>query len=295
VASLVAKAYLAAIRADAKLETAQANIKLAEELLELAKNQKEAGTGTGIDVTRANVQLSNERQLLLVAENERTRAYLELLRAMDLRLDTKLQLTDELEFHPADTMDPEAALKIALETRPDWKVQAQRNKSAELTHSASKWDRLPSVGAFGNYGTIGTAIDSNFPTRTYGLSVKVPVFDGGRMDAERAETASMLRQERIRGADLKMQIELETKLAIDSLQSARQQVEVAEEGLKLAEDELGHAQRRFTGGVTSSIEVTDAQNRLARARDNRIGALFNYESARLDLGYATGRIRQIVQ
>jgi outer membrane protein TolC len=295
VASLVAKTYLAALRAEARLETAHANVELAEELLALARNQKEAGTGTGIDVTRSMVQLSNERQLLLVAENDRTRAHLELLRAMDLRLDTRVQLMDKLELHAVELAEPEAAIKEALETRTEWKAQEQREQTADLNHSASKWERLPSVAAFGNYGTIGSAIDSNLPTRMYGLSLKVPVFDGGRVDAHRAETASMLRQERIRTADLKMQIELETRLALDSLRSAREQVDVAEQGLKLAEDELGHAQRRFSGGVASSIEVTDAQNRLARARDNRIAALFTYESARLDLGQATGKIRQMIQ
>ena len=64
--------------------------------------------------------------------------------------------------------------------------------------------------------------------------------------------------------------------------------------MKLAENELEQAQRRFRGGVANSIEVADAQSRLARARDNRIAALFGYESARLDLGQAIGKIQSMI-
>ena len=74
VAAQVAKAYLAALRTQARLEASQANVELAESLLKLAQNQKEAGTGTGIEVTRARVQLANERQQLLVDENGTARS-----------------------------------------------------------------------------------------------------------------------------------------------------------------------------------------------------------------------------
>ena len=295
VAAQVARAYLAALRTEARLEAARANVLLAERLLELARNQKTAGTGTGIDVTRAMVQLASERQLLLVAENECSRAHLELLRAMDLRLDTRFDLTDRLEFHALDDLAPEQALEKALAARPDWRAQRRREKAAEMSHGATKWERLPSLAAFGTYGTIGPAIDNNFPTRTYGVSLRLPIFDGGRLEYRRMESASQLRQEQIRTADLRARIELDIRLALDALHSAREQVQVAGEGLQLAQQELEQAQRRFAAGVAPGIEVTDAQNRVARARDNQIAALFNHESARLELGQAMGAVREMVQ
>ena len=59
--------------------------------------------------------------------------------------------------------------------------------------------------------------------------------------------------------------------------------------------ELNQARRRYDAGVTTSLEVTDAQTRLERARDNRIAALFNHNLARIDLGQATGAIRRMIQ
>ncbi len=156
-------------------------------------------------------------------------------------------------------------------------------------------ERLPSVYVFGDYGSSGSAIDNSVPTRVIGFQVRVPVFDGGRRDARRAETYSVLRQENIRERDLRAQIEFEVRTALDSLQSASEQVNAAEEGLQLAGNELAQAERRYRTGIGSSIEVTDAQTRLERARDNRIIALFNYNVARIDLGSATGTIRQVIQ
>jgi outer membrane protein len=292
---LVAKSYLAALRSEAALETARSNVTLAEALLKLAENQKEVGTGTGIEVTRARVQLANERQRLLEAQNGKTRAHLELLRSMGLKLEVRVQLTETLTFQPTEPTSVEQSLKTALEERADWKAQQKREQMQNLNYSAAKMERLPSVLGLADYGTIGTSVNNAIPTYTYGVSVRVPVFDGGRRDARRAESLVLCRLEGIRTRDLKEQIEFEVRLALDSLQSAREQVKAAGEGLQLAEEELAQARRRYEGGVSNSLEVTDAQSRLARARENRIAAVFNHSLASLDLAAATGLIRRKVE
>ncbi len=118
---------------------------------------------------------------------------------------------------------------------------------------------------------------------------------GATRDARRAESASQYRQEKIRTVDLRDQIELDIRLALDGLRSADAQVKTSEEGLQLAQNELAQAERRYQAGVTNSIEVTDAQTRLARARDNRVHALYSYNLARIDLGTAMGTIQSMIQ
>lgn len=291
----VARFYLAALKADADRDVVQANIQLAEAVVKLAENQKAAGTGTGIEITRARVQLSNERQRMLVADNERRRARLQLLKAIGLRLNANIELTGAFTHPPMETMTFEQAKAEALQLRPDLKAQREREANARLSSSATTFERLPSVVGFADYGSIGSGIHNALPTRTYGLALRVPLFDGGRRDARRAESLSQLRQERIRATDLQEQIELDVRLALDSLHSAEEQVEVAGEGLSLAENELAQARRRYEAGIAGSLEVTDAQTRLARARDNKTTALFNYNQARIDLGQATGTIRRMIQ
>ncbi len=295
VAAQVARAYLAAVRADADVAVAQANIALSEAVLQQAENQKAAGTGTGIEITRARVQLANDRQRLLVSENARRSAALQLLRAMNLRLDTAIALTDKLDFVPVDAVTLDAAREQALKQRPDLEAQREREDTARLSASATRMERLPSVAAFGDYGSSGTALDNSVPTRTYGISVRIPVFDGGRRDARRVESASQYRAEKIRTNDLKQQIELDVRLALDALHSAADQVQVAREGLQLAESELAQARRRYDAGVAVTVEVTDAQSRVERARDNQTAALYSYNVARIDLAQAMGAVRKMIQ
>jgi outer membrane protein len=142
---------------------------------------------------------------------------------------------------------------------------------------------------------MGSGFDNSRPTRTYGVTLKVPVFDGGRRDARRAESASQYRAEQAKTKDLKEQIELDVRLALDALHSAEEQVKVAREGLQLSQNELAQAQRRYEAGVAYSLEVTDAQTRLERARDNQTQALYNYNVARIDLEQAMGKVRSNVQ
>jgi len=290
----VARAYLAGLRAQASLDTERANVELSETLLRLARQQKAAGTGTGIEITRAEVQLANDRQALLVAENDVDRTRLQLLKVIGLKLESPVELTDRLSFIPVDGIDVPKALATAREHRAELRAQQRREENARLNSSATNLERLPSLSAFANYGDIGSAVYSMLPTRSIGASLKIPIFDGGRRDARRAESVSQFREESIRTTDLRDQIELDVRVALDSLHSADAQVKAAEEGLSLSEMEVAQAERRYKAGVSNSVEVTDAQTRLARARDNRVNALYNYNLARIDLGAATGTIQSMI-
>ncbi len=189
----------------------------------------------------------------------------------------------------------EEALAIALRSRSDLQASQKREEQADLDYRASRFDRIPSLSGFAGYGTIGSDIDRAIPTWNLGVSLELPVFDGGRVDARRAEALSKLRREQIQGQDLRHQIELEVRLAFAGLNLAREQISVAEEGLQLAQQELEQARRRYQAGITSSLEVTDAQTRLERARENQITALFNYNLERINLGEAMGTIRSMIQ
>ena len=291
----VARAYLGAQRAEAVVEAAQSDVDLAEAMLRLASDQKAAGTGTGIEATRAGVQLAAEKQRLLAARNELSAAHLQLLRTMRLNLATRLELAEKLSFVPVEPLSVVQAMHVALEERADWQAQQKRADTARLQLSAARLDRAPAVSFFADYGSIGSGIRDAIPTRTYGIAVQVPVFDGGRVDARRAQSASQYRQESIRTEDLRAQIELEIRLALDALESAAAQLQTAEEGLALARNEVAQAERRYRAGASPGLEVTDAQTRLERAQENRISALFGYNIARIHLAAATGTIRDAIQ
>jgi outer membrane protein TolC len=212
-----------------------------------------------------------------------------------MRLDTDVELTDKLQYVPVDAVTLDAAKALALKERPDYQAQRQRESNARLAYSATTLERLPTLSATADYGSIGPGLNNAIPTYSYGISVRVPVFDGGRRDARRVESDSQYRAEKVRTNDLKEQIELDVRLALDSLGSAAEEVEVAKDGLEMAGSELAQARRRYEGGVANSLEVTDAQTRLERARDNQTDALYKYSLARIDLAQAMGKVRSMVQ
>jgi outer membrane protein len=294
VSDQVARAYLTALRADATLETAHANVDLSQALRTLADRQREAGTGTGLDVVRADVQLANDKQHLVVAENDRRRAGLNLLRVMGLKLDAIVILTDKLDYKAAEVGTLDNALADARKTRAELKAQRDHERSANLTYSSIRAERYPSVAVQANYGAIGSDPTDASGTYLFGVSVRVPIFDGGKRDARRTESLWQYRQEQTRTHDLEQQVELDVRLAFDSIASAANEVSTAREGVDLSDKELAQAKRRYTAGVANSLEVTDAQTRLDRARDNLIQALYDYNVARIDLATATGRIREYV-
>ena len=293
-AAEVARAYLLAVRAQALVETAQANVELSNALLRLAISQKEAGTGTGIDVTRAEVQVANNRQQALVAEADFTKARLQLLKTLGVDLDVQLALTDPLSYSPAPSVLLREAVASANESLAELRAQRKHEQAASLDHKATVLERVPSVVGFADYGTVGLSANDTTPTRTFGASIQIPIFDGGRREARRSESLSRLRAERIRSADLKDEVELRIRVALDAVRSADAQVQAAESALTLSTEELEQAQRRYKAGVGTSIEVTDAQTRLQRSRENRVAAIFNHSLARIDLAASMGNIHELV-
>ncbi len=290
----VARAYVLSLKAEAAVDTAKANLILAERLLKVAESQRRAGTGTGIEVTRAKVQLQNDRQKRLIAENALSQAHLHLKRAIGLNLEQEIALTDRMNDGSEPIPQTAPSIETALVRRPDLLAQQKRLAAAGMSMRSVAAERWPSLAASGDYGTIGNSTQL-LPTRTIAVGLRVPIFDGGRREARRAEVGVLERQERLKGEDLRRQVELEVRQALLDLASTRSQIDTARLGLELAENEVAQAERRTEAGVASGIELTDAQTRLARARDNQLAALYLFNLARIDLAAATGSMEDAVK
>ena len=134
---------------------------------------------------------------------------------------------------------------------------------------------------------------NSIPAYTYQLTLDIPLFTGGRISAERAR-AGLEEKKIVQGKqDLGNQIALQLQTAIAELNSARAEVDVANLGVKLAEEEVGQARDRFVAGVANNIEVINAQDELARANDNQIAALYRYNQARANVAHAAGQFENL--
>lgn len=285
--------YIEALRADEAVKAREADSELSQQLLKLARDRRAAGIATGLDVTRQEVQLENNKQRLLVSQNEQESARLNLIRALGIAFDVRLILTDELKFVPVEAQAPEQALMTAREQRLELRAQENRQRLAALSLSSVTSERIPSLSLNGDYGWIGLKPEDTLATRSIGLTLSVPIFDGGQREGRISESRSRVRQESLRMKDVSDQVTLEVRNALLTLESSTQQVGVAAKGMELALKELTFAKDRFAAGLTTNIEVTNAQTSVARARDNQIEALFRFNASRINLARAKGEIEKL--
>jgi outer membrane protein TolC len=126
----------------------------------------------------------------------------------------------------------------------------------------------------------------------------VPIFDGGRTRGRLAEADVDLRNRRAEAEDLKARIYYDVKSAFLDLQASGDQLQVATRARDLASQQLVQARDRFTAGVTNNVEVVQAQEAVALASEQYIGALYSYNVAKgllaLGLGIGEEATRQLL-
>lgn len=283
---LVVSQYLGAQRAAADVSAAQSRVELAADLL---RN----GATARIDALRAEVELQNEKQRLIVARTQAETALFALARLLNVDPYRRVELADQMGFFEAPSVSGADFIEQAFTTRPELRRIRSDEQRAELDLKSAADERLPKLSVSGAWLQQGLTPASVIPVYQYEASLDFPIFTGGRIQAERAKAELAIRQLKQQEQDLLNRIALEVKNAAAQVEAARGEVEVARLGVDLARQEIEQARDRFQAGVANNIEVITAQDALARANDNQISALYRYNQARADLAYASGRVESV--
>jgi outer membrane protein len=287
-------AYLRALSAIETVRAREADSTIAATLLDQARQLVGAGVSPAIDQTRSEVSFAAVRTQLEVARNGADRSRLDLLRALDLASGSKLELAYSLGPGALDLpLDPDSAASFAREHRAELAAERARTQSARRSLGAIRAEYLPSLGLSGQYQQSGqhtSTLDGSYNVQ---LQLTVPILDGFRRQNRVKEQSLRLEVQQIRERDLVNQVETEARQAVLDVASAQQQVAIAGERLRLAEQELAQAQQRFQAGVAGSVETTNAQSSVIAARDALIQARVNFGTARVAAYRALGVIDQL--
>jgi len=289
---LIVSQYIGSLSAVANVEASRSRVELAQALYDQAVDLQKEGVGTGIDTLRANVELQNEKQGLIAAENSRDASLFGLSKLLNLDPRERVELADALHFSETPQPEVDESIDRALLSRQEWKAMEAREKAARLEKQSAQYERLPSVRFDGNWAEMGLTPSTVIPTYLIEGTLAMHLFTGGRIKAEMAKTDLDLRKLEQEKADLRNQIALEVKTSLLNLDSARNEVQVSNLGVKLAGDEVEQARDRFKAGVANNIEVISAQDALSRANDNQIAALYRYNQARADYARAIGQMEK---
>ena len=290
---LVVSQYLGSLRSAADVKAARSRMDLAKALLDLSTDLQKNGVGTRIDTLRADVEYQNERQRVIESETRLETSLFGLSRLLNLDPAQRIELTDEVSFFETPAFSAEQSLESAYHARPELVALESRVRTLELERQSASNQRLPRLSVSGGWAEQGLTLNSMIPTYNYQANLDIPLYTGGRIRAQTAAAEIELKKIDQNRRDLRNRIALEVKTAAAQLESARNQVQVANRGVELAKEEVTQARDRFQAGVANNIEVITAQDGLARASDNQIVALYRYNQARADLSRATGQIETL--
>ncbi len=287
--------YLLTIANESRVAATEAELKTAQALYQLASDQETAGIAPNIDTLRARVQLQAQQEALIEAQNELEKQRIALARVIGLPVGQKFRLVNRVPYHPLPEAELENAYARALQTRPDYQAALASLRAAQLSREAAWKQRLPSIDFAGEYGVLGTTPDSMSPNWSAAATLRIPIFEGGKVEADVQQTEAILKQRQAQVDDMRGRIEQDVQDAILDLTAAARQVEVAKTGLDYAQQALGQSQDRFAAGVTNNVEVIQAQQQLAAANDLFISSLYSHNIAKVLLARAIGNAEQAVQ
>jgi len=282
--------YFETVAAAAQLDSQRAQVANAQAIYQQAEVRKTAGTNARIDVTRSLVELKTQQQRLSSLDADLRKQKIALARLIGVPLDREIVLADPLSFTESSIPEVSAALQLAYRQRPDLRAGEAQVHTAEIALSAAHAERLPSASINGNYGVLGPN-----PTSTHGVfavtgAINVPIWQGNRTKGDIHEAEAALDQRKAELADERGKVEQEVRNALIELETAAGQVRVAESNRGLASDTLTQARDRFGAGVSTTLEVVQAQQQVASAERDYISSLFSFNLARLSLGRAMGEI-----
>lgn len=284
----VGGAYLQVLAANARVQSARAQLDTANALYQQAAQQRAVGIMAQVDVDRTQVEALTQQQRVTSLENDFAKQKINLARMAGLPPNDQYDLSDDVPFAAAPPIGVEEALKLAIEQRSDLKAAAAQVRAAELAHSAARSERLPSLSVNADYGVIGTNPAQSHGTFSVSGTLRFPIWEGGRTEGDIEQADASLMQRRAELEDLTLEVEGEIRKVYLDLQAATSQVEVAEKNVRLAKETLDLTRQRVEAGIADSVELVQSQESLAGAELDYINSVFAHNVAKLSLARALG-------
>jgi len=288
----VGGAYLQVIAAKARVASAQAQLDTATALYQQTSQQRHAGLVAQVDMDRSEVQELTQKQRLVSLENDLAKQKINLARMTGLPPSEQYEVSDDVPFTPAPPLSFEDALRKAFEQRSDLKAAEAQIRAASHIVTAAHAEQWPSLALNSDYGVIGVNPAQSHGTFSVSGTLRVPLWQGGRVKGDVEQASAELAQRQAELEDLKSQIEADLRNAYLDLQAASSQVEVAQRNVQVTRETLQLTRQKFDAGVSDNVEVVQAQDSLASADLDYINSVFAHNLAKLSLARAMGNAEE---
>ncbi len=307
----VKQAFYAMLRARALVVVA--NETLNDDLTRLSDAQKKlkAGTVAPFDVLSAQTDVANAQQQLITARSNVSLAAADLNSVLGIAIDSPIQVTSRgaVEVPPgaaAALSGPSAnggpqplggagvydlLVKDARLMRPEVLGAEAALAAAHRGVYVARRSYMPSMAlnAQFTYEPNAAGFSPQTTANQVSLSLSIPLWDGGVAQAEVEQAKANVDTAQTTLRQTIDQVDLDVRNAYLTLVQARDRVTVANQALSQAKESYRLAMVRYTSGVSTQVEVSNAQAALTQAEQNQVNALYDYNSARSQLDGAVGR------
>jgi outer membrane protein len=292
IALAIEEAYYDAALAGEMASIAESSRRLMDEQLAHVRLQKQAGNASDLDVLRVQVERENLQPEITAAQNARDVAMLNLLRLVNLSPDTEVQLDPVLTPDGVEPVDVTGIVNGAVERRPAVAAAQHLVNIRKQQVKIERADSLPTVGASVTIGEQATPVDF-LPGETnsdwsVGVGVRIPIFDGGRRQAEVRAAQEVQKQAELQLAQLREAVLLEVEQQRRELVRATEQAGARAEAVKQARHAYELTELSYRAGNATQLDLTNARAQLRQAIGNQAVAVHDYHLALARLERAAG-------
>ena len=245
------------------------------------------GTKPKVDVTIAEVNLSNAKLTLIQAENAVDIAMAKLNNTMGLPYFNKYKISENLRYEPCD-VSLEAAIKIAQESRPEFQLAEVKVEEARQNVKLVKKSYFPQLSVEGQFQVGGRTPASNYGYN-FGGYLNFPTINGMLIKNEIKEAKALHSKEQANAINTKNNIYYEVQESYFSLKEKKNKIPVAFLGMKQAKENYELSYGRYKVGVGNPIELKEAQVQYQNAQLTYYQTMYEYNTARATLEKVIGK------
>jgi outer membrane protein len=286
------QAFYNALQAQALLNVARQNVDTRQTTDNQISVMTKNNLKSTLDLSFADVNLSQAKLLLLDAQNnsDSTMAALDDVLGLDKKVNFDLEGgTDALRAPP---VDEDQLLELALQQRPDLQALDYNDQAAVKFSRAQRGQLLPSISALGTIGIVPTRPGSQYYVSNWwgavGVNMNIPIFNGFLYTSEAKEATIRAQAAAAQTRDLRDHIVRDVRTSWLSANTAYQRVAVTEELLKQANLALQLAQTRYKLGLSSIVELSQAQFQQTDAAIGNTNAQYQYRLSLSALNFEIG-------
>jgi outer membrane protein TolC len=276
--------YFNAVQSGQLVAIQESSVKLAEQAVKDAQLRLEAGLIAEIDLTRAQLQLSQSQAALVSARQSEQDTVDQLLLLVGLQVGGRPKLVTTVEHKPAE-IDADTAVAAALQRRPEIQLSELSIEDREAVLRISRSQRLPTLDMVGAVQRISDGATDQ--TWSLGLQTSVPIGSRALTEAVRQANWALLVSQQDR-EDLKQRVAAEVRSQVHAAEAARANVDIAAEGLAVAQRSFQIAGRMVEEGLATNRDLLDAQNALTTSGTALVTGRINHYLATVRLKRSMG-------